>query len=61
MQAQQAPQSRVRINVPPGVGPGQAFSVRVNGQMLTVKCPPGVQPGQQIHFQVQPAIASQVQ
>ena len=51
----------MRINVPPGVGPGQAFSVRVNGQMLTVKCPPGVQPGQQIQVQVPAAIAAQVQ
>ena len=59
-QFQLLPQSKVRVNVPLGVAPGQPFGVNVNGRMFTVRCPPGVVPGQPIQIQV-PAAALQPQ
>ena len=48
-----APKTQVfEVVVPPGVNPGQPFTLMANEQRVLVTCPPNVMPGQKIRFQL---------
>lgn len=48
-----APKTQVfEVVVPPGVNPGQPFTLMANEQRVLVTCPPNVLPGQKIRFQL---------
>jgi len=48
-----APKTQVfEVLVPPGVRPGQPFTLMANEQRVLVTCPPNVAPGQKIRFQL---------
>lgn len=50
---QAAPKTQVfEVVVPPGVKPGQPFTLMANEQRVLVTCPPNVVPGQKIRFQL---------
>ena len=48
-----APKTQIfEVVVPPGVRPGQPFTLMANEQRVLVTCPPNVVPGQKIRFQL---------
>jgi len=50
---QAAPKTQVfEVAVPPGVQPGQPFTLVANSQRVLVTCPPNVSAGQKIRFQL---------
>jgi len=50
---QAAPKTQVfEVAVPPGVQPGQPFTLVANSQRVLVTCPPNVMSGQKIRFQL---------
>jgi len=44
------PMQMFEVTVPPGVVPGQSFSLLANGQRVLVTCPHNIRPGQALRF-----------